>query len=91
MRLIIIKEDGFVSIDKENYTGIDLSAIDNNINAIQWYGTYGEIEIKNEKGQMIENKEITNIDDYLFVIPLWEEAKNKFNTALANQSTIVAV
>jgi hypothetical protein len=80
MRLTIIKEDGFVSVDNDGYNGIDLSAIDTSIHAIQWYETYGDVEIKDSKNRIIENKEITSIDEYLFVIPLWQEAKDKSNT-----------
>jgi len=78
MRLTIIKEDGFVSVDNEGYSGIDLSTINDNIHAIQWYEIYGDVEIKNEKGQIVENKQITNIDEYLFVISLWQAEKDKF-------------
>jgi hypothetical protein len=80
MRLTIVKNDGYVAIDGEGYSGIDLSVIATSIHAIQWYETYGDVEIKDSKNRIIENKEITSIDEYLFVIPLWQEAKDKSNT-----------
>ena len=77
MRLTIIKNDGFVSIDGEGYLGIDLTELDESVNAVQWYDTYGEVEIKDSRNRIIENKEITNIDDYLFVVSLWQEKKDE--------------
>jgi len=77
MRLSIIKNDGFVSIDGEGYLGIDLTELDESVNAVQWYDTYGEVEIKDSRNRIIENKEITNIDDYLFVVSLWQEKKDE--------------
>jgi hypothetical protein len=77
MRLTIIKEDGFVSVDNDGYKGIDLSRLDESIHAVQWYDTYGEVEIKDSRNRIIENKEIANIDDYLFVITLWQAKKDE--------------
>jgi hypothetical protein len=77
MRLTIIKNDGYVSIDGEGHLGIDLSELDESVNAVQWYDTYGEVEIKDSRNRIIENKEITNIDDYLFVVSLWQEKKDE--------------
>jgi hypothetical protein len=77
MRLSIIKNDGFVSIDNDGYKGIDLSLIDESVNAVQWYDTYGEVEIKDSRNRIIENREITNIDDYLFVVTLWQAKKDE--------------
>jgi hypothetical protein len=77
MKLSIIKNDGYVSIDGESYLGIDLSELDESVNAVQWYDTYGEVEIKDSRNRIIENKEITNIDDYLFVVTLWQAKKDE--------------
>lgn len=77
MRAIIISETGRVVIDGESYDAIDLSSLDPSIHAIQWYDTYGEVEIKDARGRMVENREITSFDEFAFVIPLWEAAKLK--------------
>ena len=46
-KLTIIVDDGLVSVDGESYTGIDLSEIAaENIHAVQFYGTWGEVEFK---------------------------------------------
>lgn len=75
MRVTIIPEDGVVSIDELTYRGLDLSSMDLSIHAVQWYDTEGEIEIKDERGRMVENRQITSFDEFAFVIPLWEAAK----------------
>lgn len=75
MRITIIPEDGRVVVDGEAYGGIDLSSIDPTIHAVQWFDTEGEIEIKDTRGRIVENREITSFDEFAFVIPLWEAAK----------------
>jgi hypothetical protein len=77
MRITIITQDGFVSVDSVGFDKLDLSSLDSTIHAVQWYGTYGEIEIKDARGRMVENREITSFDEFAFVIPLWEAAKIK--------------
>lgn len=46
MRLIIIPQDKFISVDGQGLLNIeqDLSWIPSNIHAVQWYNTWGEIE-----------------------------------------------
>jgi hypothetical protein len=79
MRITVIPSDNCVVIDGIGYNEIDLSSLDSSIHAIQWYDTYGEVEIKDARGRMIENREIDSFDEYIFVIPLWETAKLKAN------------
>ena len=77
MRATIISEKGRVVIDGESYDDIDLSSLDPSIHAIQWYDTSGEVEIKDARGRIIENREITSFDEFAFILPLWEAAKLK--------------
>ena len=77
MRVVIIPSDGVVSIDGVSFNNIDLSSINQSIHAVQWYGSDGEVEIKDERGRMMENREITSFDEFAFVIPLWEASKLK--------------
>lgn len=77
MRLTIIPFDGFVSVDGLGFSGLDLSSFDPSIHAIQWYGEFGEIEIKNPvTGKMVENREITSIEEYQSAIAAWQAAKD---------------
>lgn len=72
MRLTIIPVDGIVSVDGVAFAKFDLSQIPETVHAIQWYGAFGEIEHKDlETGKILANEEITNIDDYLFAVDLW--------------------
>ena len=78
MRVTIIPIDGFVSIDGFGFSGLDLSSIDSSIHAVQWYENYGEIEIKDPvTNRMIENVEITSLDQFQFVIDAWNAAKTQ--------------
>lgn len=72
MRLIVLAEDGQVCIDGVCLNKIDLSQLtQNNIHAIQWYETYGEVEYKGNA----ENLKINSLDDFLWVIDAWEAQK----------------
>lgn len=62
MRLTIVPSDGVVLIDNYAYHQLDLSncAIPNNVHALQWYNTYGEIEFVGT----IENEQINELPDW---------------------------
>jgi hypothetical protein len=77
MRVTIIPSDGLVSIDGEGFSDIDLSSIDPSVHAVQWYDTEGEIEVKDTRGRIVENREITSFEEFDFVVPLWEAEKAK--------------
>lgn len=44
-RITIIPIDGYVSVDGRGISGLDLSAVDPQIHAVQWYGAAGEVEM----------------------------------------------
>jgi hypothetical protein len=75
MRVVIIPSDGFVSVDGENYSGLNLSFIAQSVHAVQWYDTYGEIEYKDERGRMIANESIDSIEQFQPALDLWQAAK----------------
>jgi hypothetical protein len=80
MRVTIIPEDGFVAINGDGYSKLDLSFIEPTINAVQWYGSEGEIEYKDSRGRATHNEEITSLDELGWfdqVEQLWQEAKAK--------------
>ncbi len=80
MRLIIIPDDGFVSVDGIGFSGIDLSFMDQKIHAVQWYGSKGEIEIRElEFRKIIKNEIIDSIDQFQNVIDKWNKEKQKFD------------
>jgi hypothetical protein len=77
MKITIIPKDGKVVVDGEGYSGLDLSGLDQSIHAVQWYDADGEVEVKDTRGRIVENREITSFSEFAFVIPLWEVAKLK--------------
>ena len=63
MRLIIVPISGTVSKDGISYNDLDLSFMPSNIHAVQWYDTFGEIEIKDViTNKMIANEPITELE-----------------------------
>jgi hypothetical protein len=75
MRVTIVPEDGFVSVDGEGYTGLDLTFMDASIHAIQWYETEGEIERQNQQGRMVGNEPIADLTPYQPALNVWQAAK----------------
>lgn len=81
MRVSIIVEDGTVVIDGESISGIVLSSVPNNVSAMQWYDTYGEVEYFSSfiDGVMTKpvNTIITSLSDYQFAIDAHAVAKQQ--------------
>jgi hypothetical protein len=75
MRLTIIPSDGTVIKDGLAIMKLDLSFMPSNIHAVQWYDSFGEVEIKNELGKIIQNVPITSIEEYQQAIDAWEAGK----------------
>jgi hypothetical protein len=71
MRLAIIPSDTVVCIDNRCIDNIDLSWVPENVHAVQWYDTYGEIELVTND----PNIDIFELGIYENVIDLWEERK----------------
>ena len=83
MRLTIIPSDNFVSIDGVGFHDIDLSFINTNVHAIQWYGDNGVIEIKdNPYGRIISNENIYDITQFQQAIDSWNNAKTIYEQQL---------
>ena len=78
MRVTIIPEDGFVSVDGEGYSKLDLSFMDADIHALQWYETEGEVERKDSRGRITANENITTLTPYQAALDAWQVAKNEF-------------
>jgi hypothetical protein len=76
MRVVIVPEDKFVSVDGEGYRDIDLSFLGASVHAIQWYGTDGEIEYKDARGRATENRPIDSLEPYQPALDAWQAAKD---------------
>jgi len=78
MRLTIVPISGTVSKNGISYNNLDLSFMPSNVHAVQWYDTFGEIEVKDViTNKMIANEPITDITIFNDAITLWEEANTK--------------
>jgi hypothetical protein len=89
MRISVIKLDNTVTIDGESIKNIDLSALDDDIHAIQWYDTEGEIERVDSRGRIIANEEITSFDDYQWIVDAWQAAKEASLALALNSSNTI--
>jgi hypothetical protein len=76
MRVIITPENGFVSVDNEGYSGLDLTFMASDIHALQWYETEGELEIQDARGRMVENRPIDSLEPYQPALDAWQAAKD---------------
>ena len=82
MRITIIPVDGAVYVDGYSYSNLDLSGcgIPNEIHALQWYDTYGEVEFNSSfDGENIikpSNQIIRELPDWVNAAKSkWDEAK----------------
>jgi hypothetical protein len=82
MRVTIIPVDGFVSVDGEGYSELDLSFMASDIHALQWYETDGEIERKDNRGRVIANEKITDLTPYQPALDAWQAAKTEAEQAV---------
>lgn len=76
MRVSIIVDDASVTVDGFTVRNLDLSFIPSTVHAVQWYGTKGEVEHKDEDGRMIANKPITDFSDFQPAVEAWQTKKD---------------
>lgn len=94
MKITVIKQDGFVSVDGIGYSGLDLSALNSmgmlgaTVRAIQWYETFGDVEFGNEQDQVVANFRIQDFSPFNWVLEAF--TLHKVNV-LAEQERIKAL
>lgn len=44
MRITVVVENGFVAVDGRGFSNLELPSLGQTIRAVQWFGTYGDIE-----------------------------------------------
>jgi hypothetical protein len=72
MKLTVIVDDKFVSVDSVGFYKFDLEQLQqSNIHAIQWDGEQGEIEYKGDT----PNETITSLDSFQWVVDAWHARK----------------
>jgi hypothetical protein len=78
MRVTIIAVENRVNV--EGYSEpVDCSALDEDINVIQWHGTVGEIEFKTNyvENTRRPNESITDFSPYQPLVAVWEASAKK--------------
>lgn len=85
MRLTIIREDNFVSIDGRWHDGIDMSWLPTyngiQVHAVQWYGDHGEVELESRD----PNIEITELGVFNEAYKLWKQKDDYVKELLAKE------
>ena len=86
MRVTVINPDKAVGVDGEFYSGLTLNLGDE-IHAIQWYDTWGEVEftivLVDGRPHKPENMVITDFTPYEHVVATWQQAKTEAALAKA--------
>ena len=86
MRVTIVPADNFVSVDGIGFGGIDLGFLASDIHAVQWYDTYGVVEIKDvSSGSMLDNQDISSLAPFQRAIDMWQEAKLAYEAEVERQ------
>lgn len=88
MRVVVINSEKRVGVNDEFYSGIDFE-LPQNIHAIQWYGTWGEIEFNQEiVGQRFikpANQTITDFTPYDYIVAAWESGRTQILQRIADE------
>lgn len=93
MQLTIVSS-GVIKIDNIAYQDFDMSSLDPSINAIQWWDTAGEIEIKDVNAPtnrlvIIRNDPITDITPYQSFVDMWNIRDQEVKAAQLAQDNAV--
>lgn len=73
-RLTIIPADGFVAMNGRGFSGLDLSAVDPQIHAVQWYGERGEMELTPDANGRCANIAIADLAFVQPALDAWQAA-----------------
>ncbi len=77
MRVSVIVDDNCIYVNHFSER-VDLSAMPDFIHAMQWYGTYGEIEFRqDEDGNRQPNKRLDDFDEFKKYVAAWEVEAQK--------------
>lgn len=88
-RLTIIPVDGLCSVNGYGFFSVDMTSLPPEIHAVQWYGTHGEVEIKDPiTNKMVRNDVISSLDQFKSVIDSYWTTRNAYE---AEQAALAAV
>jgi hypothetical protein len=80
MKLTIISDNNLVKIDGIGYR-VDLSSLPRDIHAVQWDGSSGEIEFRNNANGKPNNQQIFSIENFQQFVDLWVVADEAHNNS----------
>lgn len=69
MRLTIIADDGVVGVERD-FREVDLSDLDSDIHAVQWYGSEGQVEYRDDRPNLL----ITDMSKFQKFVGRWNAA-----------------
>lgn len=72
MRLTIIRDMGLVHVDSKGFDELDMSDVPADVHALQWYGSNGDIEYNDGKG----NAEITELPAWAYLAKAKKDDKD---------------
>lgn len=88
MKLTIVNEgQGLLTIGKDGkyFNHIECADLQNNIHAVQWDGTSGQVEYKDAStGEMTGNQSINDISGFQFAVDAWQTAYEAEQAAIAH-------
>jgi hypothetical protein len=81
MRMTIVKSDTFVAIDGLGFNGIDMSNLSSDFHALQWYETFGNLELIDPVTRVMRNETVDNLAPYDPQISGWNAKKAEHDAA----------
>lgn len=88
MKLTIIKNDKAVYVDGYSFDGLDLSAIPENVHALQWNNNLGWIEfVENDDFTRPPNEKIEQLPSWANIaVARWTEAKEEYEQQILSNN-----
>lgn len=77
MRVTIIRADRTVAVDGRGFGGIDMSVLPETVHAVQWYGTHGDLELRDPVTGRMDNVGITSLDEFASILMAWERKREE--------------
>jgi len=92
MRVAIIADDSHVYVEGHALV-VDLTGLDDEIHAVQWYGTVGDIEYKHDHiaDTKKQNERITDFAPYQVFVDRWMAEAKKDDIALESDAEPMSV
>lgn len=83
MRVTIVKPDSMVCVDGLCFSDIDMSSLESDVVALQWYDTKGDLETMTPDGRY-NNTAVTSLDPFRTVLDQWTVKKEQLDASQAN-------